>query len=251
MRQTLLLAAAAGSLLLGACDNISIGPSSGSDGDYRVLARLECPEREDQLRRVAAAADGQSCEYRSDQGEVKLQLVTLDQGSPDARLSTLEADLRTLLPSRPATTVGLTDDDSGLVIGVESSGDDSARVRLPGLQIDADGDQAQVRIGGDAVVINADDQASRVNIVGDGGSTLVDADESGAEVRVRSDEAGIRRSFRLTSDTPGPDGWQVVGYEARGPADGPLLVATLRQRGDDHGDMGDAVDDLVRKLVAD
>lgn len=249
---TVLLASAA-ALMLAACDgNVRIDASSDradAGGDYRALARLDCPEREDQLRRTAAATDGMSCEYTAGDAQVTLQLVALDGQSPDARLSALETQLRSLMPVRGAGPAGVVGADADVTMGVEAN-DEQAHVRLPGLSIDAEGDNAQVRIGGGAVVIDANDSESRVNIVGDGGSTLVNADEEGAEIRVRADEEGdVRRSFKLATDEPGPAGWRIVGYEARGPASGPLVVATLRQRSDEDGDIADAADDLVRKVA--
>ncbi len=59
----------------------------------------------------------------------------------------------------------------------------------------------------------------------------------------------MRRSFILASDTPGPSGYKMVGYEARGPQTGPLVVATMMAKTDDHDELRDAVRDLLKANV--
>jgi uncharacterized protein YjbI with pentapeptide repeats len=71
------------------------------------------------------------------------------------------------------------------------------------------------------------------------GADLSGADLSGADLRDtvlvgvnatqwRTD--GARMEGALTDDRSSESGWRVVGYEARGPVGGPLVVATVRSR---------------------
>ncbi|MGI9168967.1 MAG: hypothetical protein ACR2FH_02155, partial [Caulobacteraceae bacterium] len=59
--------------------------------------------------------------------------------------------------------------------------------------------------------------------------------------------SGIRRSFILASDNPGPGGYKTVGYEARGPVGGPLVVASAKAKSDDN--LKDDMRDLLRLNV--
>ncbi len=57
-------------------------------------AALDCPAKQGQLTRSAAAADGKSCVYLTPEGaEIQLQLVSTAGRGPDAVLSAIEADL--------------------------------------------------------------------------------------------------------------------------------------------------------------
>ena len=59
--------------------------------------------------------------------------------------------------------------------------------------------------------------------------------------------AGERASVRApgVDNRPSEAGWRLVGYEARGPAGGPLVVATVRSRDRDRGRVFEDAKDLV------
>jgi hypothetical protein len=240
-------------LLLAACDgSVTVDTDGGGRGELKTLARLECPEREDQLRRVSAAPDGRTCTYEGEGAEVRLQHVALNGRTPGEVLAPFETELRALMPTlTPAAERAPMADIGPGAATVVHSGDEKAHVRVPGLSIDAEGERAQIRIGG-ALTIDADDTRGVVKVRsedGDGGVT-VDADETGAEIRTRSDEGrDLRSSFILASETPSPTGLRLVGYEARGPRAGPVLVATIRARGEDNDKPMDAMKDMVRKNI--
>jgi hypothetical protein len=62
-------------------------------GPPKARAALDCPQRQGDLTRTAAAADGKSCTYRtSDGSDVTLQLVAT-HGDPRAALAALETSL--------------------------------------------------------------------------------------------------------------------------------------------------------------
>ena len=185
-----------------------------------VPARLDCPQTQGSLTRVSAAADGSSCEYRRDDGEqVSLVRLALTGASPQAGLAPIEASLKALLP--PRKEAAAKEDHS------ESDGKDSARIDVPGVHIDAHGDKAEVRVFG--VTIDADNNKANVNAGIGGDKAVISADETGAEIRA-TDEHGANANMvlMLASDHPGPTGLYSVGYIARGPSTGPLVVAEFK-----------------------
>jgi hypothetical protein len=248
-----LLAAAAASLLLSACDGRVHYESDGPGrGELKTLARLECPEREDQLDRVSASPDGLACDYAGEGAQVKLQLVPLNGRTPEAVLAAYETEFRalmpTLTPAEEQAPMSALDIETDVTVGVESN-EEKAHVRMPGMSIDADGDRAQIRIG-NTITIDADDTDSVVKVRGDDGDVSVNADDNGAEIRTSdSGEGGMRSTFILASESASPNGLRLVGYEARGPVAGPLLVATIRSTTDDSDQVIDAMKDLVRKNI--
>jgi hypothetical protein len=193
----------------------------------KVITRLDCPDEQGDLTRKAAAADGKSCDYAGEDGAVvSLQLAALNGNDAGPVLDPLGDQLRAELPTLPATP---TPPGSG-----KSGKDDKVDIDLPGVHIHADGDKASVDAGGDS---------------GHGG-VRVNADDHGAEVHIEDQNGpGVRKMMILTSDTPGPHGYQVVAYEARGPVGGPIVVATVKAKDHDHDDLMRDVRDLVRHNV--
>ena len=62
----------------------------------------------------------------------------------------------------------------------------------------------------------------------------------------------VRSTYILASDK-GANGYHVVGYEARGPKAGPIVVAVVKARRDDRNqhDLFDDMKDLVERNVGD
>ena len=190
----------------------------------KVITRLDCPEDQGDLTRKAAAADGRSCDYVGEDGAVvSLQLTALTGSDAGPVLDPLAEQLRAELPTLPATPDA-----------PKTGKDDKVDIDLPGVHIHADGDRASVDAGGDS---------------GRGG-VRVNADDHGAEVRIEDQNGpGVRKMMILTSDSPGPHGYQVVAYDARGPVGGPIVIATVKARDHDHDDLMRDVRDLVRHNV--
>ena len=132
---------------------------------------------------------------------------------------------------------------------------DKATVRLPGMHIDADGDRANIRIGG--ITIRADDKNSQVNVRSNSGSSsdadavTIDASDGAARIRTSSPGEAVRASFLMTSNQPSSTGWRVVGYEARGPSGGPIVVATVRGKDRNENRVFEAAKALVTLNVGD
>jgi hypothetical protein len=202
-------------------------PHHHAEAPLRTIARLDCPEDVGDLNRKSAAADGRSCQYASSDGaQVTLQLMDLAGQDPKSALAPMEAQLKTELPMRQAST----------------SENDKVDIHLPGLHIHASGDDKD-KMGG------RDHGSATIETKAPGGGVSVNANDNGAEIHVSEPGAGVHLTYILASDTPGPNGYKVAGYEARGPAGGPLVVASVRSRDKDHDDLFHTLGDLLRQNV--
>ena len=127
---------------------------------------------------------------------------------------------------------------------VKSEGD-KADVRLPGIRIQADDAKADVQIG--PITIKADDTTSTVDIDADGDQVSVRSDNGASEIRSRRKGSGLRASYILVDESASGAGWRLVGYEARGPNNGPVVVAVVKAKDRREDDVFDAAKDLVRR----
>lgn len=211
----------------------------------RAISKLDCPDRQGELTRVSAAADGKTCVYDGRNAQVTLSLVALNGGDAEAALAPIEADLKALMPAMktpsPPPPPGHAEPGS-------------AHVSLPGIKIDAHDKGADIKIGG--LTINANDGSAEVKVAknvtertnGGGNSTVsvkasndeegdvdIHATDDGAQIRQRKGGDGVRATLILASDKAA-SGYRVVGYEARGPKGGPLAVAVVKAKGRDGSD---------------
>jgi hypothetical protein len=232
MRTILTMAAlGAAALALGACvPRVSYDGYEVSDarrGPLRQVTALDCPMTEGTLTRTGQAADGASCDYVSKRGEtVRLSLVALDGRSAGEALEPMKAELRALAPVAWAPVPPVARDEPG----------EHANIDLPFFHVHTAGEHSDVRIFG--VKVHADGDNAEVHTNLGLKHTVVHAGPRGAEVTAE-DTAGPNASlvYVLASDRPAPSGYRVVGYIARGPASGPLVVGEFRsrdKRGDDH-----------------
>jgi hypothetical protein len=229
-----LLTAAGASLMLAGC----YPPFRHHHRDYKTVTSLSCPQTQGELTRKDASADGKTCDYAGPDGEVvALQLISVTGTDTDTALAPVETKLRAEVPSSG-------DKDAG---GKDAGGKGEGRVDidLPGIHIhaagkdtDADG-SSSVKIDGGNTVVSGN---------GPGGVDI-EAHDKGAEIRVDDSHGGVRRNFILASETPGPNGYKVAGYDARGPQGGPLVVASLLAKTDDHDRLSDDIHELLRLNV--
>ena len=272
-------------LMTAACDGDSVRISTtaadtGAKGVLKVVDALQCPETIGVLtRKGSAQAGGTTCLYSGPRGaEVTLQLISLTNQTADAVLGRFENTLSADMPHTTAELRASTDADRAQIaadearaqadvaavaadaarveadaaadsahvrapgMAVDAQGD-RARVRLPGMSVDADGDKASVRIGGFS--INADDSTESVDISSSDESVSVQAHDDAAEIRTRAPGDATRRTYLLTDRTPADQGWRLVGYEARGPVGGPIVIATVRAKDRDSDGVFDSAKDLV------
>ena len=259
--------------LTAACDGDSVRISSthkedtDARGALKVVDTLQCPQTMGSLTRKGSASEGGAvCTYSGPRGaEVSLHLVKLDGASAADALKAFEDRLSASLPQAVAQLRASAEEGEAAVataeaahpaptgdrasvqapgVDIQTEGDD-ATVRLPGLHIESKGDDASVRIGG--FHIDASDGEGRVNIEGsEGGDNVsVQAHQDAAEIRTSAGGGATRASWILTDNRPSEEGWRLVGYEARGPAGGPIVVATVRARDRDRGRVFEDAKDLV------
>jgi hypothetical protein len=156
------LLAVASLAVLGACSLAACSPKvevthkdhklTGKREPLRAISKLDCPDKQGELTRVSAAADGQACVYAGQNAEVTLSLVALNGGDAEAALAPIEADLKTLMPAMKAPPTPPTP-------GGKPRGE-SAKISLPGIKIDAHDKGADIKIGG--LTINANDDGAEV-----------------------------------------------------------------------------------------
>lgn len=253
LRASLLPLFAVAGLALAACDGErSVSISTGGSGDkprgvLKVVETLQCPETQGQLTRKGAATDGgTTCWYVGPRGaSVQLRLIKVE-GDPTAVLSRLEAELRGDVAGGPS--------GEGPQVAVNADGD-RATVRLPGISVDAEGESADVRIGGFRIEAKDDsppgEAAATASADAAEDSVSVRADAGGAEVRVRAQGDATRAKWILTDGDDAATGWRLVGYEARGPQGGPLVVALIRSKDDDKEAAFEDAEALVSLNVGD
>lgn len=282
-RSILLTAVCALAALTAACDDkgVRITSTRTEDDDAKgvlnVVETLQCPQTMGSLTRKGSASnEGSVCTYVGPKGaEVTLQLVPLGDRTPPQVLKSFEDRLSSDMPqavaglraedaraqanaaradadaARTQAEMARADAASGGHASVRAPGvavdanDDDASVRLPGMHIETKGDQASVRIGG--FHIDANDNSGTVDIQGgdNGDSVSVRAQNDSAEVRAVAAGEATRASWILTDNRASPGGWRLVGYEARGPVGGPLVIATVRSRDRNRGRVFDDAKDLV------
>ena len=277
-------------LLLLAASTLILGAAACAPQMPKARAALDCPATQGDLTRTSAAADGKLCTYSTSGGaEVTLQLVSTT-GGVDQALAAIET---TLLAGRVAkaedakaegaSAEGAQDDvkipakadnapsaDKAVREATEDSSQHGLNLKVNGKDVDA----VHVEMkGGKAVVTEAGDGTTRVNLPGihvvandnddsaqvTVGPIHIDAGGDGATVRMRRDvrlrgealnpeRRGVRATFIYTRGDL-PDGYRFVGYEAGGPKSGPITVAIVKSKSDgpDGSELYPDVKRLVRK----
>lgn len=267
MKTKLMTAVGCGAILLalGACESRTEYRARKAEREaLNVVSKLDCPETQGNLKRTAVAADGASCTYAGEGSEVMLRLVAVSN-DPAKALEPIEAEVKGLFPALPATPetptppakpgeepakAGEVTKETVSMPGLhveteEGGGSDKAKVRMPGISVDADGDKARVKILG--VEINADDNASEIRMTRDSWRTDegdFDIDLSEGKPNIQGDggfsiggkrRQGYRTTFVKTTDAKDAP-WTIAGYEAQGPKRGPLVVAVMKSKTPENSD---------------
>jgi hypothetical protein len=269
MNRKLLLVLGCCALALGACESRADYRAKKAQREaLKVVSKLDCPETQGGLKRASAAADGLSCVYSGDDAEVTLRLIKIS-GDPNAALAPIDAELKALMPPEPPeapeapeaaaapaapappTPPAPGEEPSagkqtvrlpGLTVETDEAGE-TANIRMPGMKINADENNAHVEIGG--TVIDASDDRNEVKVT----STRWSADEdedSGMKIDTKDGDvsvhsgfsgfrigggnrSGFRSTFVKTTDKE-TSVYTAVGYEARGPKNGPMVVAVVKSK---------------------
>ncbi|MGA0604530.1 hypothetical protein ACO2Q0_00895 [Phenylobacterium sp. VNQ135] len=211
----------------GAEVTLRLMPVSG--GAFATLDRLEAEllaQAETQSTAVAKAGGAMSDTQPSAQSAGDARRVA-SEAAKDAAGAEPASDE----PSEDGVDVHMED---GKVVVAE--GGSTTRVNLPGIHIEADenDDSASVRIGPLHVDANGDEAVMRVR----------------RDVRLKGEALSReKRGVRATYIVGGRKGEErsVIGYEAGGPKTGPLAVAVVRA--DQSLDQSDDIFDDVKRLV--
>ena len=217
------------------------------DGDSTDSARTEA-------QRAQALAD--KAQKAADEAEARAQAAS-DRASDAAERA---ADRAGAAADRADDAADRADDagdrrDSADVklpgLSVKSHGD-NANVRLPGIRVDANDGGAHINIAG--IHIDADDDKSkgksgRVNITSDNNDVSIRAEDHAAEIRTKHGANGVRMTYIIANDEGDASGWRTVGYEARGPQGGPIVVALVKTKDRHEDPIFRWAKDLVKKNV--
>jgi hypothetical protein len=197
----------------------------------RTIDSLDCPDSEGDLTRKSQSSDGKTCVYADGaDAVVTLQLVSLNGGDTKTALAPIEDDLKAELP--PQTGAKSDNDASNGRVDID----------LPGIHIhasgkDGDKDDAKIDIGGPG-----HDSAG-------GPGVSIDAHDKDARISINESGSGVRLSYIIASDNPGPNGYKSVSYDARGPSGGPLAVVSIKSKSDDVDDLRDEARELLKRNV--
>ncbi|CAN5156287.1 hypothetical protein BH09PSE2_BH09PSE2_08080 [soil metagenome] len=213
---------------------VHVATSEAMPGAVTVSDKLDCPTEVGSLTRTSAAADGGACDYKSDKGVVHLAL-TDNAGDAKAALAPLRSELDGELPgvAQKATIQVVTDRDA--------TGHKSTKVDMPFIHVDESGGRSHVRLLG----INIDADKDKKDKADD----QDDDDKAAAASSTPAEQRGVELVYVLVGGRPSALGFHVVGYVAKGPPTGKLVVATFRYAKGDHFNKGDRHDDEVDQLM--
>lgn len=201
--------------------------------ETNLLASRMTPEQKAQ----AAAAAGPEAVAELKPEEAKAAATAAEQAAREAAADAAGASVGAKAEGRSSDSVDIRTKD-GKVIVAEGEGG-VTRIDLPGIHIVANEneDSAKVQLG--PIKIDAGGDAATIRIRRD--------------VRLRGealnpDRRGLRATFIYTGEDL-PQGYRFVGYEAGGPKRGPITVAVVKSKTEepDDGDLHRDVKRLVRK----
>lgn len=181
---------------------VSVTEQRSEAAGVSAASRLECPEQQGRLRRVAAGADGRRCQYQAGGGaEVELRLAE------PSEMEALQAELAALPPGSA---------EPGPKLQAVSAAYDEAVAKYE-------------------AAIEAYDRATEayddLRPGASGAMPLLPPIPPVPPVATAPDISGggtIRAIYYGADDLPG--GWRSVGYHLRGPAEGRRVLGLLRSR---------------------
>jgi len=137
------------------------------------------------------------------------------------------------------------DDDSASKKG--ASNDDHTNINLPGVHISTNGDKADVSLPGISIQANGDNAEVHAGLWGH--SATIESRDGRSTIRVgHADPSGVDSTLIVTTDNPGPTGYRAIGYVAKGPPAGPLVIATFKAKSGDRSEH-DLAGNGLKKLV--
>lgn len=200
-----------------------VSAPGGVDGVLSTIETNLLAERAKPDETAAAAAT--DAEVAKPAADTKAAASAAEQAAREAAADTKDVDVKIEISK------------DGKV--VSHGGDEVTRIDLPGIHI----------------VANENDDTAKVQV----GPIKIDAGGDGATIRIRRDvrlrgealnpeKRGLRATFIYAGDDLA-NGYRFVGYEAGGPKRGPITVAVVKSKTEepDEGDLHRDVKRLVRK----
>lgn len=201
--------------------------------ETNLLAARMSPEQ----KAAAATTAGEQAAAELKPAEAKAAATAAEKAAQEAAADAKGATVSAKVDGKEADSVDIRMKDGKTVIAEGEGG--VTRVDLPGIHIvaDDDTDSAKVQVG--PIRIDASDDTATIRIRRD--------------VRLRGEalnpeRRGLRATFIYTGEDLA-DGYRFVGYEAGGPKRGPLTVAVVKSKTEEHddGDLHRDVKRLVRR----
>ncbi len=223
-------------LTMAGCSKTSAtAPAPKSAASPKPITRLKCPDKQGKLHRIAQSRDGQGCDYSDNLGQdVSLRLLATGNQTAETVLFGVENSLFDLMPAADMPATPPTTPKPPETPHAKGS----EKVVLPGIKVTTEHGKTLVQIGGLSIHTQDKDGGVRIEASGaagavpllhsEQGTVNVNANDDTAVIRMHDSGEGIRRSLIIASEKPGPTGYRLVGYEARGPIGGPLVVATIK-----------------------
>jgi hypothetical protein len=219
-------------------NGVEVAPADGTP--LKSIAALDCPASQGALTRIARAVDGRSCDYQGADGEtVRLRLVSLDGRSAADAMAPTKAEMHALVPIYNKPVPAVDRNETG----------DRADIDLPFFHVHAVGEHADVRIFG--VKVHSEGKNADVDVGHGHKHTVVHAGADGAEVLAEDiGRSNASMVYVLAADRRAASGFWTVGYVAKGPAKGPLVVGEFRSIHKHNGhDVGDGEHNDIGRLI--
>ncbi len=238
MKTAMILMAGICAVALASCGRAAdTDRAAPTDPSPKPISKLTCPDKQGALHRTGQTSDGLGCDYSDNKGQdVSLRLMPISNQSAETVLTDVEKGLFALVPSAdlPPTPPTAAEQPEPPHAG------ETTNIAVPGLKVSAENGRTNVQIGNLSIQTDDDNNQVKVEAAKGGHSPLLHSDQGAVSVNAKDDTAvirmrdsgeGIRRSLIIASEKPGPEGYRLVGYEARGPIGGPLVVATIKGKG--------------------
>ena len=209
-------------------------------GRFERLLSVDMPRTAAQIGQ--ADADAARADAEAARADANIARANADVARANADAARADADATRATDDTASDSAHI----SAPGMKIDAQGD-RARVSLPGIHVDAEGDKANVRIGGFTIRANGDEAQIASSTSGQPAhdAVSIQARDNAAEIRTRAPGEATRQTYLLTDTTPSAAGWRLVGYVARGPRGGPIVVATVRARERNSDGVFDDAKDLV------
>lgn len=184
------------------------------------------------LKSADAEAAGDAAEAADD---AKSDAAKAEAGAARAEAKAAKAEAKAEKAGGKGEDVSVHIGANGVQVTDENDG--KTRVNMPGIHIEADdaNDSARVQIGPIKINANSDEATIRIR-----------NDHRLKGEALSTEKRGVRATFISKMDHAS-DGYRYVGFEAAGPKKGPITIGVLKAKSGDGEDIHEDVVKLVRR----